>query len=173
MELFAKWLPYILAGVSVGGQYALIAIGYTMVYGILRLINFAHGDMFMMSGLVMIYLVSALPIWLSVIVVIIFTVALGCTIEEVAYRPLRSAPRMSIMISAIGVSYFLQNLSLIHILPIGVIAVSAPRVKNAMPTINSTAPIKKETSILLGIGATVKHSSSTMMVIGRTDAIDS
>ena len=47
MELFAKWLPYILAGVSVGGQYALIAIGYTMVYGILRLINFAHGDMFM------------------------------------------------------------------------------------------------------------------------------
>ena len=112
MELFAKWLPYILAGVSVGGQYALIAIGYTMVYGILRLINFAHGDMFMMAGLVMIYLVSALPIWLSVIVVIIFTVALGCTIEEVAYRPLRSAPRMSIMISAIGVSYFLQNIAL-------------------------------------------------------------
>ena len=70
MELFAKWLPYILAGVSLGGQYALIAIGYTMVYGILRLINFAHGDMFMMAGLVMIYLVSALPIWLSVIVVI-------------------------------------------------------------------------------------------------------
>ena len=57
--------------------------------------------------------------------------------------------------------------------PIGVIAVSAPKVKNAMPTISSTAPIKKETSILLGIGATVKHSSSTMMVIGRTDAIDS
>ena len=112
MELFAKWLPYILAGVSVGGQYALIAIGYTMVYGILRLINFAHGDMFMMAGLVMIYLVSALPIWLSVIVVIIFTVALGCTIEEVAYRPLRSAPRMSIIISAIGVSYFLQNIAL-------------------------------------------------------------
>ena len=112
MELFAKWLPYILAGVSVGGQYALIAIGYTMVYGILRLINFAHGDMFMMAGLVMIYLVSALPIWLSVIVVIIFTVALGCTIEEVADRPLRSASRMSIMISAIGVSYFLQNIAL-------------------------------------------------------------
>lgn len=108
----AKFLPYLLAGISVGGQYALIAIGYTMVYGILRLINFAHGDMFMMAGLVMIYLVSALPIWLSVIVVIIFTVALGCTIEEVAYRPLRSAPRMSIMISAIGVSYFLQNIAL-------------------------------------------------------------
>ena len=112
MELFAKWLPYILAGVSVGGQYALIAIGYTMVYGILRLINFAHGDMFMMAGLIMIYLVSALPIWLSVIVVIVFTVILGCMIEEVAYRPLRSAPRMSIMISAIGVSYFLQNIAL-------------------------------------------------------------
>ena len=55
MELITKWLPYVLAGISVGGQYALIAIGYTMVYGILRLINFAHGDMFMMAGLVIIW----------------------------------------------------------------------------------------------------------------------
>ena len=112
MELITKWLPYVLAGISVGGQYALIAIGYTMVYGILRLINFAHGDMFMMAGLVMIYLVTVLPVWVSIIIVIAFTVVLGCTIERVAYRPLRSAPRMSIMISAIGVSYFLQNIAL-------------------------------------------------------------
>ncbi len=112
MELITKWLPYILAGISVGGQYALIAIGYTMVYGILRLINFAHGDMFMMAGLVMIYLITVLPVWVSIILVIIFTVVLGCTIERVAYRPLRQAPRMSIMISAIGVSYFLQNIAL-------------------------------------------------------------
>ena len=112
MELITKWLPYILAGISVGGQYALIAIGYTMVYGILRLINFAHGDMFMMAGLVMIYLVTVLPVWVSIVIVIVFTVVLGCTIERVAYRPLRQAPRMSIMISAIGVSYFLQNIAL-------------------------------------------------------------
>ncbi|MBR1990009.1 MAG: branched-chain amino acid ABC transporter permease [Firmicutes bacterium] len=112
MELVAKWLPYILAGISVGGQFALIAIGYTMVYGILRLINFAHGDMFMIAGLIMVYMATALPLWMSVILVLIITVVLGCTIERVAYRPLRQAPRMSIMISAIGVSYFLQNMAL-------------------------------------------------------------
>ena len=112
MGFIQTWLPYILAGVAVGGQYALIAIGYTMVYGILRLINFAHGDVFMWSGLIMVYLITILPLWLSVILVIIFAIVLGTTIEKVAYRPLRSAPRMSIMISAIGVSYLLQNFAL-------------------------------------------------------------
>lgn len=112
MNLFNTWLPYILAGIAVGGQYALIAIGYTMVYGILRLINFAHGDIFMWSGLIMVYLITALPLWLSVILVVVFAILLGTTIERVAYRPLRSAPRMSIMISAIGVSYLLQNFAL-------------------------------------------------------------
>lgn len=112
MELVNTWLPYILAGISAGGQYALIAIGYTMVYGILRLINFAHGDVFMWSGLIMIYLITILPPFVSVIIVIAFAIILGTTIERVAYRPLRSAPRMSVMISAIGVSYFLQNIAL-------------------------------------------------------------
>lgn len=112
MELVNTWLPYILAGISAGGQYALIAIGYTMVYGILRLINFAHGDVFMWSGLIMIYLITILPPWVSIIVVVAFAIILGTTIERVAYRPLRSAPRMSVMISAIGVSYFLQNIAL-------------------------------------------------------------
>ena len=112
MGFIQTWLPYILARVAVGGQYALIAIGYTMVYGILRLINFAHGDVFMWSGLIMVYLITILPLWLSVILVIIFAIVLGTTIEKVAYRPLRSAPRMSIMISAIGVSYLLQNFAL-------------------------------------------------------------
>jgi branched-chain amino acid transport system permease protein len=105
-------LPYILAGISVGGQYALIAIGYTMVYGILRLINFAHGDMFMIAGLIMVYLAADMPIYMAIPVVIIITVILGCLIERVAYKPLRTAPRMSLMISAIGVSYLLQNAAL-------------------------------------------------------------
>ena len=112
MNFFVENLPYILAGISVGGQYALIAIGYTMVYGILRLINFAHGDMFMVAGLVMVYIAASVPIYIAIPIVIIFTVILGCTIEVVAYRPLRSAPRMSVMISAIGVSYLLQNTAL-------------------------------------------------------------
>ncbi|MBQ1959144.1 MAG: branched-chain amino acid ABC transporter permease, partial [Firmicutes bacterium] len=82
------------------------------VYGILRLINFAHGDMFMVAGLAMVYLAASMPIYVAIPIVIVLTVVLGCTIERVAYKPLRSAPRMSIMISAIGVSYLLQNTAL-------------------------------------------------------------
>ena len=114
MEFFVSTLLF---GISVGGQYALIAIGYTMVYGILRLINFAHGDVFMVAGLLGIYLSSflsaSLPpaavIPVSLLLVLALTVALGFCIERAAYKPLRSAPRMSVMISAIGVSYLLQN----------------------------------------------------------------
>ena len=112
MEWFNQNLPYFLAGISVGGQYALIAIGYTMVYGILRLINFAHGDIFMVAGLIMVYLSASLPIYISIPIMIVATVIIGFLIERVAYKPLRQAPRMSIMISAIGVSYLLQNLAL-------------------------------------------------------------
>ena len=112
MNFFKTALPYIISGISVGGQYALIAIGYTMVYGILRLINFAHGDVFMVAGLLMVYIAASFPLYVAIPAVIILTVLLGFTIERVAYRPLRSAPRMSVMISAIGVSYLLQNLAL-------------------------------------------------------------
>ena len=105
-------LPYLLAGISVGGQYALIAIGYTMVYGILRLINFAHGDVFMVAGLVMVYASAVLPVQVAVPLVLVAAMVLGFLIERVAYKPLRSAPRMSVMISAIGVSYLLQNCAL-------------------------------------------------------------
>ena len=111
-EFISNNLPYLLAGISVGGQYALIAIGYTMVYGILRLINFAHGDVFMVAGLVMVYATASLPIYVSIVLVVVVTVLLGVIIEKVAYKPLRSAPRMSVMISAIGVSYLLQNCAL-------------------------------------------------------------
>ena len=104
-------LPYIINGISVGGQYALIAIGYTLVYGILRLINFAHGDVFMVAGLVMVYSTTAMPFYVALPLVLIATVILGFIIERVAYKPLRSAPRMSLMISAIGVSYLIQNLA--------------------------------------------------------------
>ena len=104
-------LPYLINGISVGGQYALIAIGYTLVYGILRLINFAHGDVFMVAGLMMVYLTASLPLAASIPLVLILTVLLGFIIERAAYKPLREAPRMSVMISAIGVSYLLQNLA--------------------------------------------------------------
>lgn len=110
MEVF---LQNCLNGISIGSSYALIAIGYTMVYGILRLINFAHGDIFMMAGYFMIIAMTdfLVPWYISIVLVILFTVILGVVIEKVAYKPLREAPRMSVMISAIGVSYLLQNLA--------------------------------------------------------------
>ena len=106
-----EMFPYLLNGISVGGQYALIAIGYTLVYGILRLINFAHGDVFMVAGLVMVYATTSMPFYIALPLVLAATVLLGFTIERVAYKPLRTAPRMSVMISAIGVSYLIQNLA--------------------------------------------------------------
>ena len=106
----AKFLPYLLAGISVGGQYALIAIGYTMVYGILRLINFAHGDIFTVAGFLMVYATASLPLTISIPLVVVATVLLGIAVEKIAYKPLRTEPRMSVMISAIGMSYLLQNM---------------------------------------------------------------
>lgn len=108
---FATFVQHCLTGVSLGGAYALIAIGYSMVYGILLLINFAHADIFMMAGYFMIFATASFPWQLSVPLVLLGTIALGVLIEKAAYKPLRSAPRMSIMISAIGVSYLLQNLA--------------------------------------------------------------
>lgn len=105
--------PYLIRGLATGGQFALVAIGYTMVYGILRLINFAHGDLFMTAGILLIYITAnfpTFPLWLSLLIMIALTVLIGFLIEKCAYSPLRSAPRMSVMISAIGVSYLLQNL---------------------------------------------------------------
>lgn len=98
---------------SLGSLYALIAIGYTMVYGVLRLINFAHGEIFMIAMYIVFYGISmfSLPWYVTFIVTILVTALLGTLAERLAYRPLRNAPRISILISAIGVSYFLQNLA--------------------------------------------------------------
>ena len=112
MGVLKQWLPYVMSGISAGGQYALIAVGYTMVYGILRLINCAHGDIFMVAGLIMVYLSATMPLYFALPVVVILTVAPGFAVERCAYKPLRQAPRMSVMISAIGVSYLLQNVAL-------------------------------------------------------------
>ncbi len=107
------FLQQLANGISLGSLYALLAIGYTMVYGILRLINFAHGDIFMMAAYFMVFSIFTfnLPWHLSIILVILATVALGVLLEKTAYRPLRDAPRMSIMISAIGASFLLENLA--------------------------------------------------------------
>ncbi len=106
-------------GVYLGSLYALIAIGYTMVYGILRLINFAHGELLIVGAFIAYYgiLIFHLPWWFSFIIAIALGALVGMSLERVAYRPLRErgAPRISLLVSAIGASFFLQNLGLVII----------------------------------------------------------
>jgi branched-chain amino acid transport system permease protein len=108
-----SFLQHLANGVSLGSLYALIAIGYTMVYGILRLINFAHGDIFMMAVYCAFFGIATfgLPWYVSFIIAIVLTGALGIAVEKLAYAPIREAPRISILISAIGASYLLENLA--------------------------------------------------------------
>jgi branched-chain amino acid transport system permease protein len=107
------FLQHLSNALSLGSLYALIAIGYTMVYGILRLINFAHGDVFMLGGYVAFYGVTLLfmPWWVGFIVAFGLTGIFGIGLERVAYKPLRSSPKISIMISAIGASFLIENLA--------------------------------------------------------------
>jgi branched-chain amino acid transport system permease protein len=127
-----QFLQQLINGLSLGSIYALIALGYTMVYGILKLINFAHGEVFMVGAYTGLYAAGALgvagfeagnrsfPLYLAVLVLIIAMVAaalLGVTIEFLAYRPVRSAPRLTPLITAIGVSLFLQNAGMLLFSP--------------------------------------------------------
>ncbi|NLC32712.1 MAG: branched-chain amino acid ABC transporter permease [Clostridiales bacterium] len=113
------FLNQLINGLHVGSIYALIALGYTMVYGIVRLINFAHGDILMIGAYTAVVLVTMLklPIALVVLLVILVCVLFGVFIERVAYKPLRSSPRISSLITAIGVSMLLQNLALLVFSP--------------------------------------------------------
>lgn len=109
------FLQQFVNALSLGSLYALIAIGYTMVYGILRLINFAHGDVFMLGGYLAFFAVGllALPWWAAALVAVLLTSLFGVGLERVAYRPLRDSPRISLMISAIGASFLLENLAIV------------------------------------------------------------
>lgn len=109
------FLQHLTNALSLGSLYALIAIGYTMVYGILRLINFAHGDVFMLGAYLAFYSVVtfALPWWGALLVALLATAAFGVVLERVAYRPLRDSPRISVMISAIGASFLIQNVGIV------------------------------------------------------------
>lgn len=109
------FLQQLINGLSVGSIYAVIALGYTMVYGIIRLINFAHGEIMMMGAYFAFITVFAtgMPFYMVLIVSMVMAAVLGVTIESLAYKPLRKAPRISALITAIGMSLFLQNLALV------------------------------------------------------------
>ena len=106
-----EFLSYLISGISLGSVYAIIALGYTMVYGIAKMLNFAHGDVIMVGGYVSFCAVSylGLPGWLSVVLAMAACTVLGVVIERLAYKPLRQATSLAVLITAIGVSYLLQN----------------------------------------------------------------
>lgn len=110
-----SFLSYLINGVSLGSVYAIIALGYTMVYGIAKMLNFAHGDIIMVGAFAAFTAISTLgfPPFLGVLVAIAVCTVMGVAIERIAYKPLRGASPLAVLITAIGVSYFLQNLALI------------------------------------------------------------
>ena len=110
-----QFLSYLINGISLGSVYAIIALGYTMVYGIAKMLNFAHGDVIMVGAYICFYATSRfeLPAVVGVILAVIVCTILGIVIERLAYKPLRAAPILAVLITAIGVSYFLQNAALL------------------------------------------------------------
>ena len=109
------FLSFLISGISLGSIYAIIALGYTMVYGIAKMLNFAHGDVIMVGAYICFYATSRfeLPAVVGVILAVIVCTILGIVIERLAYKPLRAAPILAVLITAIGVSYFLQNAALL------------------------------------------------------------
>ncbi len=107
------FLSYLINGISLGSIYAIIALGYTMVYGIAKMLNFAHGDVIMVGAYVCFYAISrfALPPVVGVLLAMLVCTVLGVVIERLAYKPLRQAPSLAVLITAIGMSYFLQNMA--------------------------------------------------------------
>ena len=106
-----SFLNHLINGVSLGSVYAIIALGYTMVYGIAKMLNFAHGDIIMVGAYICFFAVSSfgLPPLVGILLAVLVCTALGILIERLAYKPLRAAPSLAVLITAIGMSYFLQN----------------------------------------------------------------
>ncbi len=166
------FLQQLINGFSVGSMYALIAIGYTMVYGVLRLINFAHGDIMMVGAFVAFFAISVfkLPFALSVLIAILASIVVGVMTDKIAYKPLRNAPRISLLITAIGVSFLLENV-------VNVLFGSAPRAFDApdffMQTIEfhtliismSAIIVPLTTLILLGFILWILHKTKYGMAI--------
>ena len=109
------FLSHLVSGISLGSVYAIIALGYTMVYGIAKMLNFAHGDVIMVGAYISFCTTQYLgfPAWVSVLLAMVVCTVLGILIEGLAYKPLREAPALAVLITAIGVSYFLQNAALL------------------------------------------------------------
>jgi len=167
-----QFLQYLVSALALGSLYALIAIGYTMVYGILRLINFAHGEVFMLGGYIAFYAVTIflMPWWAGYIVALGLTGIFGVGLERVAYRPLRHSPKISIMISAIGASFLMQNLAIVIFggrpkgFPIPEIFNKIVKIHTAS-VVNVSIIIPCITAVLLAILLIIVHKTKTGMAM--------
>ncbi len=158
--MLIELIKQLINGIQVGSIYALVALGYTMVYGIVKLINFAHGDFIMVGGYMSVlcipFLVSiGVPGWLCVIFATLVCSLLGVTTERIAYKPLRNSPRISVLITAIGVSLFLQNLFML---------IFSPNPK-PFPTIISKQPITLGAIQISSVALTTILVSVALMVL--------
>ncbi|MBI4402544.1 MAG: branched-chain amino acid ABC transporter permease [Deltaproteobacteria bacterium] len=157
------FIQNLINGFSQGSVYALVALGYTMVYGVLQFINFAHSDIFMLGAFAGLYLSvwlagvqpAGLLLGLVMVGTMIFCLLAGLTVERVAYRPLRSAPRLNVLITAIGVSLFLENLG-------QVIFGSDPRV---FPSLISTQPLFEGEIIVNNVQLIIVCVSALLMFV--------
>jgi len=151
------FLSNIISGLSLGSIYALIALGYTMVYGIAKMLNFAHGDIITVGAYTVIVTISSLslPPWISIVLSILCCTILGMLIERVAYKPLRKSPPLAVLITAIGVSYFLQSLALL-------IFGSNQR---SFPNVISISAIKTGSLVISGQSAVTLAVTIVLMVI--------
>jgi len=118
MEFMHQILQQLINGISLGSIYALIALGYTMIYGIIKLINFAHGDIYMVGAYLGFYAITlGIPVLPAILIAMAVTSLLGVLVERFAYRPLRHAPRISVLITAIGVSFLLEYVMMAVVSP--------------------------------------------------------
>lgn len=156
-----EFLLQIVNGLQIGSIYALVSLGYTMVYGIAQLINFAHGDIIMIGAYVSLFSIPlfssfGLPVWVTVIPAIIVCVIVGCLAEKIAYRPLRNSPRISNLITAIGVSLFLENIFM---------KVFSPNTRS-FPKIFNQSPISFGNGVNISFGAVVTIFITLILSIG-------
>ena len=166
------FLQHLVNALALGSLYALIAIGYTMVYGILRLINFAHGDVFMLGAYLAFYGVALflLPWWATFLIAIVFTALFGIALERAAYRPLRDSPRISVMISAIGASFLIESLAVVLFggRPKGVAVPDVMDVRLALggvSVMSVSLVIPLSTFAILGVLLWVVHRTKTGMAM--------
>ena len=165
-----SFLSYLISGLSLGSVYAIIALGYTMVYGIAKMLNFAHGDVIMVGAYISFCATAywGLPAWVSVIAAMVVCTVLGITIEGLAYKPLRSATPLAVLITAIGVSYFLQNAALLiwgsapKVFTSVFSSFEAIRLFNNRLTISPEAIVTVVVCILIMIGLTTFTSKTKM-----------